>query len=85
MTPFSSCLRIKKELSINCSLLKEVLSRWVPNGEFIQVRQQLVKLSSLDVSICLGLSAAGNDVVFDSDLCGEVGLLFSSKEIKVVT
>jgi len=35
------------------------------------------------VSIILGLSAAGNDVAFYSDLCEEVGLLFPSKEIKV--
>ncbi|QCD87412.1 hypothetical protein DEO72_LG3g1946 [Vigna unguiculata] len=56
LTPFSSCLWLKKELNINCALLREVLSRWFPNGEFIQVRQQLVKLSSLDVSICLRLS-----------------------------
>ncbi|QCE05769.1 hypothetical protein DEO72_LG9g775 [Vigna unguiculata] len=27
LTPFSSCLRIKKELNINCALLREVLSR----------------------------------------------------------
>ncbi|QCE03644.1 hypothetical protein DEO72_LG8g1669 [Vigna unguiculata] len=47
LTPFSSCLRIKKELNINCGLLREVLSLWVPNREFIQVRQQLVKLSTL--------------------------------------
>ncbi|QCE03637.1 hypothetical protein DEO72_LG8g1662 [Vigna unguiculata] len=39
LTPFSSCLRIKKELNINCGLLREVLSLWVPNREFIQVRQ----------------------------------------------
>jgi len=70
-------------LNFNCALLREVLSRWVPIGEFIQVRQQLVKLSCLDVSICLGLSVAGDDVVFDSELCGEVGLLFPSREIKV--
>jgi len=59
------------------------LSRWVPAREFIQVRQQLVKLSCLDVSICLGLSVGGDDVVFDTELCGEVGLLFPSREIKV--
>ena len=70
-------------MNINYALLREVLSRWVPTGEFIQVRQQLVKLSCLDVTICLGLSAGGNDVVFDSELCGEVGLLFPLREIKV--
>jgi len=40
-------------------------------------------LSCSDVSICLGLSVAGDDVVFDNELCGEVGLLFPSKEIKI--
>ncbi|QCD93611.1 hypothetical protein DEO72_LG5g1686 [Vigna unguiculata] len=40
-TPFSSCLRLKKELNINCALLREVLSQWVPNEESIQIRQQL--------------------------------------------
>jgi len=83
LTLFSSCLRIKKELNINCALLREVLSWWVPTREFIQVRQQLVKLNCLDVSICLGLSGGGNDVVFYSELCGEVGLLFPLREIKV--
>jgi len=43
----------------------------------------LVKFSTLDVSICLGLSSTGNDVVFHSDLCGEVVLIFPSKEIKI--
>jgi len=84
LTPFSSCLRIKKELNINCALLREVLSQWVPIGEFIQVRQHLIKLNCLDVSICLDLSVEGDDVVFDSELCGEVGLLFPSWEIKVI-
>ena len=44
-TPFSSCLRLKKELNINCALLRELLSQWVPNEESIQIRQQLVKLN----------------------------------------
>ena len=35
------------------------------------------------MSICLGLSVGGDDVVFNSELCGEVGLLFPSREIKV--
>ena len=42
-----------------------------------------MKLSCFDVSICLGLSALGDDIVFDSELCGEVGLLFPFKEIKI--
>ena len=61
-----------------------MLSQWVPIGEFIQVRQHLIKLNCLDVSICLDLSVEGDDVVFDSELCGEVGLLFPSWEIKVI-
>jgi len=55
-------------------LLREVLSRWVTIGEFIQVRQQLVKLSCLDMSICLGLSVGGDYVVFDTELCGDKNL-----------
>jgi len=54
-------------------LLREVLSRWVTIGEFIQVRQQLVKLSCLDMSICLGLSVGGDDV-FDTEFCGDKNL-----------
>jgi len=40
----------------------------------------LVKLSCSDLTICLGLSASGNDVVFDSDLCEEVDVSFEMVE-----
>jgi len=43
----------------------------------------LVQLSCEDVSICLGLTTIGEDVIFDNDVCGEVGVLFYNKEIKI--
>jgi len=33
--------------------------------------------------ICLGLNVSNEDVIFDIDVCGEVGLLFPYKEIKI--
>ena len=74
---------MKEELNVNCALLREVLHRWYPKGNFVKIRQHLVKLSALDVSICLGLSSHGLDVDFDSDMCGEVGLLFPKKQITI--
>jgi len=43
----------------------------------------LLKLTCLDVCICLGLSASDEDVDLDSELWGDVGLLFPTKEIKI--
>lgn len=52
------------ELNINCALIRKVLSRLVSNREFIQITQHLLKLTSLDVCICLELNASDEDVNF---------------------
>ncbi|QCE11324.1 Ulp1 protease family [Vigna unguiculata] len=36
-TPFRWCLEVDNALEINCPLLREVLRRWVPQGEYIRV------------------------------------------------
>ncbi|QCE14538.1 hypothetical protein DEO72_LG11g1540 [Vigna unguiculata] len=41
-TPFRWCLEVDNALEINCPLLREVLHRWVPQGEYIRVGQHLV-------------------------------------------
>ena len=43
-TPFRWCLEVDNALEINCHLLREVLRRWVPQGEYIRVGQHLVGL-----------------------------------------
>jgi len=72
---------VDNALEINCPLLKEVLRRWVPQGEYIRVGQHLVGLSVYDVCICLGLSMVGKCVEFDVDVSGVVGSLFEKKPI----
>ncbi|QCE09463.1 Aminotransferase-like [Vigna unguiculata] len=80
-TPFRWCLEVDNTLEINCPLLREVLRRWVPQGEYIRVGQHLVGLSVYDVCVCLGLSMVGKCVEFDDDVSGVVGSLFEKKPI----
>ena len=80
-TPFRWCLEVDNALEINCPLLREVLRRWVPQGEYIRVGQHLVGLSVYDVCVCLGLSMVGKCVEFDDDVSGVVGSLFEKKPI----
>ncbi|XP_027927533.1 uncharacterized protein LOC114184422 [Vigna unguiculata] len=80
-TPFRWCLEVDNALEINCPLLREVLRRWVPQGEYIRVGQHLVGLLVYDVCICLGLSMVGKCVEFDVDVSGVVGSLFEKKPI----
>ena len=80
-TPFRWCLEVDNALEINCPLLREVLRRWVPQGEYIRVGQHLVGLSVYDVCIWLGLSMVGKCVEFDVDVNGVVGSLFEKKPI----
>jgi len=61
----------------------EILYRWVPDGEFIRVGQQLVCLSVYDVCICLGVSRVGKYVDFYSNVSGLVGSLFENKPITI--
>jgi len=74
-TPFRWCLEVDNALEINCPLLREVLCRWVPQGEYIRVGQHLVGLSIYDVCICLSLSMVGKCVEFDVDVSRVVGSL----------
>ncbi|QCD85952.1 hypothetical protein DEO72_LG3g473 [Vigna unguiculata] len=69
-TPFRWCLSLDKVLEINCPLIREVLNRWVVDGEFIRVGPHLVRLSIYDVCICLGLTMVGKSVPFDSEVSG---------------
>ncbi|XP_027912560.1 uncharacterized protein LOC114172019 [Vigna unguiculata] len=82
-TPFRWCLSLDKVLEINCPLIREVLNRWVVDGEFIRVGPHLVRLSIYDVCICLGLTMVGKSVPFDSEVSGLVGSLFENKPISV--
>jgi len=82
-TPFRWCLSLDKVLEINCPLIREVLNRWVVDGEFIRFGPHLVHLSIYDVCICLGLSMVGKSVPFDSEVSGLVGSLFENKPISV--
>ena len=38
-TPFRWCLEVDNALEINCPLLREVLRRWVPQGEYTPVQE----------------------------------------------
>ncbi|QCE03582.1 Ulp1 protease family [Vigna unguiculata] len=67
-TPFRWCLEVDNALEINCPLLREVLRRWVPQGEYIRGGQHLVGVSVYDVCICLGRSLDGKCVEFDVDV-----------------
>ena len=50
-TPFKWCLSLDKVLEINCPLIREVLNRWVVDGEFIRVGPHLVRLSIYDSEV----------------------------------
>ncbi|XP_027927659.1 uncharacterized protein LOC114184552 [Vigna unguiculata] len=82
-TPFRWCVDMVKPLDINGVLLKHTLSRWVPEHESICIRQHLVRLSVLDVCVCLGLNAVGVDVEFNSVVCGVIKSLFEHEPITI--
>jgi len=64
-------------------LLKYTFSQWVPEHESICIKQHLVWLSILDVCVCLGLNGVGDDVRFDSLVCGVIGSLFEHQPITI--
>jgi len=82
-TPFRWCVDMVKPLDINGVLLKHTLSWWVPEHESICIRQHLVRLSVLDVCVCLGLNAVGVDVEFNSVVCGVIKSLFEHEPITI--
>ena len=83
VTPFWWCVEMVKPLDINGVLLKHTLSQWVPKHETICIRQHLVRLSVLDVCVCLGLNVVGVDVEFNSLVCGVIRSLFEHQPITI--